>query len=252
MQITIPTNCPCCNSALETINEQLFCRNPLCDAQVYKKIEHFCKTLNIKGMGPKTIEKLGINDITEIYYLDQESIAASLGSQKLAEKLLQEIEISKHADLSVVLQSFSIPLIGNTASNKICSVVSHVSEINESKCKLAGLGDKATNNLMSWLDQELTDLQEFLPFSWKSNTTTSASKEYLATVCITGKLKSFKTKALAEKALNEAGYKPVDSVTKSLDYLVDEANDNSTKRQKADSYGITIILNLDKFLKKEV
>lgn len=203
-------------------------------------------------MGPKTIEKLGLNDVTEIYYLDQSQVTAALGSAKLAEKLLQEIEISKNADLSIVLQSFSIPLIGNTASTKICSVVKDISEITAQKCKAAGLGDKATNNLMSWIDQELTDLQEFLPFSWKSNATTSATKEYLASVCITGKLKSFKTKALAEKALIEAGYKPVDSVTKSLDYLVDEANDNSTKRQKADSYGITIINNLDKFLKKEV
>lgn len=251
MQITIPNNCPCCNYTLETINEQLFCRNPLCDAQVFKKIEHFCKTIGIKGMGPKTLEKLSLNDITEIYFLDQKEVEIALGSARLAEKLFQEIELSKSAKLSVVLQSFSIPLIGSTASEKISGVVSHVSEITETKCKEAGLGDKATQNLMAWINSELAELQEFLPFSWTSASKQQA-KEYLATVCITGKLKTFKTKALAQKALEEGGYKVVESVTKSLDYLVDEANDNSTKRQKADSYGITIISNLDKFLKKEI
>lgn len=251
MQITIPNNCPCCNYTLETINEQLFCRNPLCDAQVFKKIEHFCKTIGIKGMGPKTLEKLSLNDITEIYFLDQKEVEIALGSARLAEKLFQEIELSKSAKLSVVLQSFSIPLIGSTASEKISSVVNHVSEITETKCKEAGLGDKATQNLMAWINSELAELQEFLPFSWTSASKQQA-KEYLATVCITGKLKTFKTKALAQKALEEGGYKVVESVTKSLDYLVDEANDNSTKRQKADSYGITIISNLDKFLKKEI
>ena len=251
MQITIPNNCPCCNYTLETINEQLFCRNPLCDAQVFKKIEHFCKTIGIKGMGPKTLEKLSLNDITEIYFLDQKEVEIALGSARLAEKLFQEIELSKSAKLSVVLQSFSIPLIGSTASEKISGVVNHVSEITETKCKEAGLGDKATQNLMAWINSELAELQEFLPFSWTSASKQQA-KEYLATVRITGKLKTFKTKALAQKALEEGGYKVVESVTKSLDYLVDEANDNSTKRQKADSYGITIISNLDKFLKKEI
>jgi DNA ligase (NAD+) len=251
MQITIPNNCPCCNYTLETINEQLFCRNPLCDAQVFKKIEHFCKTIGIKGMGPKTLEKLSLNDITEIYFLDQKEVEIALGSARLAEKLFQEIELSKSAKLSVVLQSFSIPLIGSTASEKISGAVNHVSEITETKCKEAGLGDKATQNLMAWINSELAELQEFLPFSWTSASKQQA-KEYLATVCITGKLKTFKTKALAQKALEEGGYKVVESVTKSLDYLVDEANDNSTKRQKADSYGITIISNLDKFLKKEI
>lgn len=251
MKIEIPNNCPCCNSVLELVNEQLYCRNPLCDAQVFKKIEHFCKTLGIKGMGPKTIEKLALNDITEIYFLDQKEVEKALGSVRLAEKLMQEIELSKSAKLSVLLQSFSIPLIGGTASEKIANTVNHVSEITETKCKEAGLGDKATNNLMAWINSELSEFQEFLPFSWNSESKQQA-KEYLATVCITGKLKSFKTKALAQKALEDGGYKVVESVTKSLDYLVDEAMDNSTKRQKADSYGITIISNLDKFLKKEV
>ena len=251
MKIEIPNNCPCCNSVLELVNEQLYCRNPLCDAQVFKKIEHFCKTLGIKGMGPKTIEKLALNDITEIYFLDPKEVEKALGSARLAEKLIQEIELSKSAKLATVLQSFSIPLIGGTASEKIANTVNHVSEITETKCKQAGLGDKATTNLMAWINSELADLHELLPFSWKSEAKQQA-KEYLATVCITGKLKSFKTKALAQKALEDAGYKTVESVTKSLDYLVDEAGDNSTKRQKADSYGITIISNLDKFLKKEV
>ena len=251
MKIEIPNNCPCCGSVLELVNEQLYCRNPMCDAQVFKKIEHFCKTLSIKGMGPKTIEKLALNDITEIYFLDEKEVENALGSTRLAEKLIQEIELSKSAKLSVLLQSFSIPLIGGTASEKIANTVNHVSEITETKCKEAGLGDKATNNLMTWINSELSDLHELLPFSWKSGTKQQA-KEYLATVCITGKLKSFKTKAAAQTALEQGGYKVVESVTKSLDYLVDEAGDSSSKRQKADSYGITIINNVDKFLKKEI
>jgi NAD-dependent DNA ligase len=63
-------------------------------------------------------------------------------------------------------------------------------------------------------------------------------------------LTSFKTKSEASEALVTAGYRVVDSVTKALSYLVDEANDNSSKRKKAEQYGITIVDNLTQFLKK--
>jgi DNA ligase (NAD+) len=56
-QIVPPTNCPACNSDLELVNDQLFCRNSLCPAQSAKKLEHFARTIKIKGLGPSTIEK---------------------------------------------------------------------------------------------------------------------------------------------------------------------------------------------------
>lgn len=250
MKIQIPTNCPCCSYTLELVNDQLFCRNTSCGAQLSKKLEHFCKVLGIKGMGPKTVEKLQISDLTELFYLEPSDLVEALGSEKIAEKLYQEIDGARGADLSTVLQSFSIPLIGSTASNKITQVVDHIDEINLETCKEAGLGDKATQNLMNWLNTEFKEMKEFLPFSFSSSkqNTSNADKP---TVCITGKLKSCKTKAEAGRLLEQFGYKVVESVTKTLDFLVDEANDNSSKRKKAEEYGINIINDLNQLLKKE-
>lgn len=248
MKIQIPTNCPCCDSVLELVNDQLFCRNQNCSAQVAKKLEHFSKTLGIKGLGPKTVEKLELRDITELYFLDLETVVMCLGSVKLAEKLLLEINHSKNADLATVLAAFSIPLIGSTASEKIAAVVDSLDELTEEKCKSAGLGDKATFNLMSWFETEYKELKEFLPFTFSSNKTTVGGN--MGTVCITGKLKSYKTKQEAKTALENLGYKVVETVTKTLDFLVDEAEDGSLKRKKADNYGITIINDLNQFLKK--
>ena len=249
MKIEIPTNCPCCEYTLEWVNDQLFCRNTACSAQLSAKVEHFCKTLGIKGFGPKTVEKLQISDITEIYYLDVQQVAEVLNSERTALKLLDEIERSKMADLATVLAAFSIPLIGNTASTKICGVVSHIDEITHEKCRESGLGEKATINLLTWIETEYTELKEFLPFSFSSNVQVTSGGDG-PTVCITGKLTSFKTKSAANEALAAAGYKVVDSVTKTLSYLIDEANDNSSKRKKAEQYGITIVDNLIQFLQK--
>jgi DNA ligase (NAD+) len=249
MRIEIPTECPCCNYPLELVNDQLFCRNTACGAQLNKKVEHFCKTLGIKGMGSRTVEKLGLSDITELFYLDQEQVVDSLGSEKVALKLLDEIERSKSADLATVIASFSIPLVGSTASKKLCEVVTSVDEISYDTCKQAGLGDKVTQNLVAWLETDFQEMREFLPFSFKSqkSSNTNTNKQ---TICITGKLSSYKTKAEAYKSLEEAGYTPVESVTKTTNYLVDEEDKGSSKRKKAESLGITIITNLNNFLKE--
>jgi DNA ligase (NAD+) len=249
MRIQIPTECPCCNYTLELVNDQLFCRNTACGAQLSKKVEHFCKTLSIKGMGARTVEKLGLADITELFYLDLDQVTDAVGSAKVAEKLLTEIEKAKSADLATILASFSIPLVGNTASTKICLVVNSIDEINQETCKQAGLGDKVTQNLLSWLETDFLEMREFLPFTFRSNKNSVVSGDF-KTICITGKLSSYKTKAEAYKALEEAGYKPVESVTKTTDYLVDEEDKGSSKRKKAESLGITIITNLNTFLKE--
>ena len=249
MKIEIPTHCPCCNYKLELVNDQLFCRNQACDAQLSKRVEHFCKTMNIKGMGAKTIEKLGLADITELYYLELDEVIEQLGSTKTAEKLLMEIEKSRSASLNQVLASFSIPLVGNTASGKICSVVNHIDEINLETCKQAGLGDKVTENLLNWLAVDFQEMREFLPFSFHSENpviTTSGK-----TVCITGKLSSYKTKAEAHKQLTNHGFRISESVTKTTDYLVDEEDKSSTKRKKAEQLGIKIITNLETFLREQ-
>lgn len=248
MKIQIPTTCPCCGYKLELVNDQLFCRNTACDAQLNKKLEHFCKTLSIKGMGAKTIEKLGLADITELYYIERDDVVDALSSEKLADKLMAEIEKSKSTDLATLLPAFSIPLFGNTASQKLCSVVKSVDEISAETCKAAGLGEKVTNNLLFWLETDFQDMREFLPFSWHTSNNKPVANADGKTVCITGRLGSFKTKSEASAALTAAGFRVVESVTKTLDYLVDEDNKGSTKRTKADSLGITIITNLIKFL----
>lgn len=248
MKIEIPTTCPCCEAKLEIVNDQLFCRNTACPAQLNKKVEHFCKVLGIKGFGPKTVEKLGLSDLTEIFFLELPDLVEALGSEKTATKLLEEIEAAKSASLDKVLAAFSIPLIGSTASIKVCSVVRHIDDITQETCKEAGLGDKATANLISWLETEFQEVREFLPFDFKTSTQAS-NADNGKSICITGKLVSFKTKAEAYTALQAAGYKVSESVTKTLDYLVDESDKSSTKRKKAEELGIPIISNLKDFLK---
>lgn len=250
MKIEIPTKCPCCDYKLEWVNDQIFCRNTACSAQLLKKIENFTKVLGIKGMGPVTVAKLDLADITELYYLDLGSLTEVL-SEKVAIKLLDEIERSKTADLATVIAAFSIPLVGGTAGKKIAAVVNTIDEITQETCQRAGLGNKVTENLLNWVTTDYQEMKEFLPFEFKSGKTQTVSADSKR-VCITGKLKSYKKKSDAEGALTAAGFTLVDSVTKTTDYLVDEEGKGSSKRDKAVSYGITIINDLNDLLKENL
>lgn len=198
-------------------------------------------------MGPSTIQKLRITTIPQIYELSLGEMVESLNSEKLAVKLFDEIQDSKKASLSEVLPAFSIPLVGKSASNKLCAVISSIYDLNETVCTTAGLGPKASKNLLDWYSSKFLREYKWLPFSFESKDVTSVIQPK-GVICISGKLTSFKTKAEAEKALTSRGYLVKSSVTKEVTHLVNESGLESSKTKKARESGISIITNLNQFI----
>ena len=241
--ITAPDTCPSCGHNLEWENQLLYCRNTLCGDQSSKKIEHFAKTLKIKGLGPATIESLVLESINDIYAISEYEIVNLLGSQKLGEKLYLEIQNSAKAPLNILLAAFSIRLIGKTASEKLSAVCESVHDINEDSCAKAGLGPKATESLLAWIEEEYPLLELPHNFAFESPKARTGG-----VVCISGKLKSFKTKAQATEALEQNGYTVKSSVTKDVTILINESGVESQKTAKARESGVTIVENLLTFL----
>ena len=241
--ITVPSTCPSCGYKLELSFPLLYCRSSSCGDQSSKKIEHFAKTLKIKGLGPAAINSLGLESINDIYAISEYEIIDLLGSQKLGEKLFTEIENSVKAPLNILLAAFSIRLIGKTASEKLSAVCESIHDINEDSCAKAGLGPKATESLLGWIEEEypLLDLPHSFAFE-------SPKVRTGGVVCISGKLKSFGTKAQATEALEQHGYTVKSSVTKDVTILVNESGVESQKTTKARESGVTIVENLLDFL----
>ena len=245
-KIEAPNNCPSCNSVLEEVNYLLYCRNPSCGEKALKLIEHFAKTLKIKGLGPATIKKLELTGLEELYILDVDQIAEALNSSRLAVKLIGELERSKDAPLNVLLPAFSIPLIGKSATEKLSKVCKDIEEIDYDLCRSAGLGDKASTNLCNWVENEFYQVS-LLPFSFEFDTP-SVVQKVKGVVCISGKLKSFKSKAEANNMLESLGYLTKSSLTKDVTLLVNESGVESAKTKKARDSGVQIINNLLDFI----
>ena len=246
LDIIAPNQCPSCNYSLESINNVLYCRNTLCPAQSTKKIEHFAKTLKIKGLGPATVKKLGITEIHELYYLEEDKIAELLGSEKLAEKLFAELINSHDAPLNRLLPAFGISLIGQTATNKLALRCKSLEDIDYDTCIQAGLGPKSSESLCDYIlyeSHKLALLPHNMKFVVPTHTTSTRG-----VVCITGKLSSYKTKAICAAVLNELGYEVKSTVTKDVTILVNESGVESAKVKKARESGVTIITNLSQFI----
>lgn len=247
-QILPPTHCPSCMTQLEWVKDQLYCNNPNCPGKTSKKIEHFASTLKIKGLGPRTVEKLQLIDYFDLYEMPLEIMIDALQSEKLAVKLHREIQSSKATDLVDLLPAFSIKLIGRSASAKICSVINNMTELSEETCKEAGLGPVATEHLLDWYYEEFINGYERLPFKWIQILKVSKPTGNKGVVCISGKLKSYKTKAQATEYLEKLGYLVKSSLTKDVNILVNESGIESAKTRTAQERGVKIITNLKEII----
>ena len=238
MKIQIPNICPSCSSTLELVNSQLFCRNKSCPAQSFKKIEAYAKKMKIKGLGPRTIEKLELDSIKDLYELHLTGYFQDIIGKAMADKLDKEITASMQTDFATFLSALSIPLIGDTAARKIAEKASSIEDITEKVLIEACIGEKARSNLLNWIATSYYEegIDE-LPITFIKK----SSSRQKGTVCITGKLKDFNNRDSAAKHLESLGYTVVNSITQKTTFLVDEEGKPSSKRKKAEQLGINIV-----------
>lgn len=247
-KIEAPTLCPECQSLVEWKNDIIYCVNENCSAKNQKLVENWAKVVKVKGLGPSSIQKLNISSLVDLYSLTKEEIEDALGS-KIGFKIYTELELSKKAPLNVILPGFGIPLIGQSATDKICSHISHLDELSYEKARQAGLGPKASENLINWFNTKyLVEYKEILDLNFSSERRGSKPSSTKGIVCITGKLKSFKTKAEAEKVLLNNGYLVKSSLTKDVTILVNESGIESAKTEKARNNGIRVIDNITQLI----
>jgi DNA ligase (NAD+) len=195
--------------------------------------------MKIKGLGEKTVEKLGFEDIRDIYTIKDELLIDKIG-EKLGRKLLQEIEGSRTVPISVFLSALSIPLLGSTAARKLSRFVKHIDEIDKETCELAGLGPKVTNNLLQWIENE-GKLPEELGITLIPETVKDSTEPLNLTVVVSGKVEGY-TRDSIKQYLETYGIKVMGTVSKNTDYVIcNDKQSTSSKVKKAQELDIEIL-----------
>lgn len=239
MKIEILTRCPICSSELDRVNDQLFCRSATCPAKSLKSLLHYVKTMKIMGLGEQTLKKLETNTINDLYKYSSEDLIDKLG-EKIGTKLYDEIQKSTKTTITKFLNGMGIPLIGKSASAKIDSVVNTIEDINADISKKAGLGAKATDNLVNWVNNKYNQYKD-LPIEFQESEPVTSG----LLVCISGKVPGY-TKTKIKEMLLDYNVAVKDNVTKDIDYLVSNES-GTTKVKKAEQYNIQVI-SFDNFM----
>ena len=102
---------------------------------------------------------------------------------------------------------------------------------------------------MDWLVNQFHSNEYYeLPFSFSCEKPKVTYTKGI--VCITGKLKSYPTKAAAQKVLQNYGFETKDNLTSKVTILLNESGIESSKTNKAQDMGIKIYDNIKHLIKE--
>lgn len=125
-----PKACPECGGEVGREAEEVYlrCYNPLCPAQVKRRVRYFASrdAMDIEGMGIAIVEQLVdkglIKDYADIYYLKFEDLVElERMAEKSAQNLLRGVEASKKRDLSRLVAALGIHHVGTHAAEILAS-----------------------------------------------------------------------------------------------------------------------------------
>jgi len=259
--LTIPNQCPACQSELIRIDDEvaLRCQNPLCPAQQLAQLSHFVSrnAMNIVGLGEKVIEQLLnkelVKDAADLYYLTyEELLTLDKIKDRSANKILQAIEESKQQSLERLLFGLGIRHVGAKAAQLVAQKFGTMERIMtatlEEFTSIEGLGIMISQSLVNFFAEEgshqlIQRLQDAgVQMSYQGVTIediANLSTEWTGkTVVITGSFADYDRKELQAK-LESLGAKVTSSVSKKTDIVV-AGEAAGSKLTKAQDLGITI------------
>jgi len=242
MKIIAPTTCPSCNSILERVKDQLFCRNTEdCPAQSTKRLQNFCKKLKLKGFGEVTLDKAELTKFNDLLDLVPEELVSRGFSPHMATKLYDVVTDRTTQGISPndFLAAVSIPLVGDGAMRKLTFDL--IENITYDMCKASGIGDKAARNLLEWIDTNGDTISRWSVYFKTIKSQTSVATSNGNVICITGKLNDFKNRGEAGKYLESLGYEVKTSVTKIVTHLICEDGTTGSSHKKAITNGIPVL-----------
>ena len=254
----MPENCPSCGHPVvrDECGEgaAVRCPNPLCPAQIARRIVHFASkgAMNIEGLGPQMVELLiksqKISDIKDLYTLKVEDVEGlERMGKKSAENLISAIEASKERGLERLLFALGVRQVGEVAAEEIALKMRTLDN-----CFLATLddylaiediGEITAKGLVEFFADEATrELCESLKaLGVKTDAVAAPRAETLAglTFVLTGTLPTMTRDEAGEK-IKRAGGKISSSVSKKTSYVV-AGEEAGSKLTKAKALGVPVI-----------
>lgn len=263
-----PTACPCCGTkavAVKNANGSespyIVCPNGNCRDQHVGRIEHWCKALGIKGVGPEVAESLflagmpGAVDIIDIGAGANwsSSFKENVGDRTF-DKLCDEVAGHKDCGLEAILYGLCIPSIGEGGAKRLAKAFPSLKEVTlasvEDFIKVPDIGQHTAMELHTWLRSSagsnitnwLLENSHIINVKSKTYSTSTPTGGKLAgkTFVVTGELANY-SRDQAHAAIEALGGKATGSVSKKTTYLVVGAAAGANKTTKAAQLNVPVL-----------
>ena len=260
----LPSECPCCGTAIIQVGGLQYCPNYSCPDQVKGRISYFASSdqMDIEGLGPKTVAMLydaGIlRNIEDIYTSD---FSRAVGLPGLGEKsikaLIAGIEESRTRPFSVVLSSLGVAEIGKKGAESLVSggfddidkLLDAVDKGDtEAFTAIPGIGEVTAENIISAFrsPQLRTTISVLREKGLCFDASEAPDREDLPQAfagqvwCVTGSFEHFNPRSKAMDEVEKRGGRTVSSVTSKTTHLL-AGRGGGSKRAIADRLGVTIV-----------
>ena len=253
----MPRHCPACGK--ETIREGpalTRCSNYFCTPRIINRLLHFARSVGIEGLGEGLAEKLVAEKliwrIEHLYSLTLDALSSVPGMGAVSsQKIIAEIDSSKHVSLDKVIIGIGIPHVGAEISFLLSSHFPSLDNLRNAGLSqyeaIPGIGPVISESIQAFLsDHEiqstlaaLTNLGLFDTRPTEHPQTTSSVDIAGKRFVMTGRLSSISRANLSALIRSNGGY-VTSTVTKDTEFLI-VGTDPGSKLERATRLSITLL-----------
>lgn len=254
---TFPKDCPVCGSPLNRSPEESAwrCENLQCDAQVKRRIEHFCSrdAMDIENLGEAVIGQLVdeglIRNPADLYTLTVEQLTPlERMGEKSASNILKAIEESKSRSLERLIYALGIRYVGEEAAKDLARTAGSLNRLMtmtpEELSSVHGIGERTAESVRRFFQnpQNIQLIRRLQDYGINPQYTAPQQETQTLngkTFVLTGTLPNL-TREEAKQLIERHGGYVSSSVSRKTHYVV-AGKDPGSKLDKAKSLGIPVI-----------
>jgi len=251
-----PTECPECSQPLNRFEGEvaLRCVNQGCPAIMREALLHFAsrKAMDIEGIGEKSVTQFIaanlVRDYSSLYELRVADVAKlDRWGETSADKLIRQIEASKHKELSRLIFALGIRFVGERAAKLLAkrfeSIEALMDATTEQLIEVSEIGPSVAESVTFYFAVEANRarIMKMLQLGLAPSFTSSVTGSRLAgkNIVVTGTLVNHSREEI-HRMIEREGGKPSGSVSSKTAYLV--AGDAAgSKLDKAKALGVPVL-----------
>ena len=254
----MPRKCPVCGGEISKPEGEVVsrCVAADCPAQLMGRLSHFAsrRAMRIEGLGESLVDQFvargKVHDAGDLYSLTLDDIASlERMAKKSASNLLEQIEASKHRELSNLIYALGLRHVGDRTATTLARQFGSLEALSKATVEelddVPEIGLTVAQSVRDWFDDpgniELCKRLEAAGVTTKMEQTGEAIDESLAgkLFVLTGTLAGF-NRDEARAAIEARGGRVTSSVSKKTDYVV-AGEEAGSKLDKATSLGVTVV-----------